>query len=91
MYLFLILSLVLNVLFDHVLVAVLPHGVEIEAARPEVAAPEHAFHFRMTSEDLSGREALDRSDQARGRTVGTDWIRKCTWSSSRPISTKWIS
>ena len=70
MYLFVIFPLVLNVLPYHVLVAVLPHGVEIEAGSPELAAPEHALHFRMAVEDFSGGDALDRSDQAGGEDIG---------------------
>ena len=70
MYLFVILSLVLNVLPDHGLVVVLSHGIEIKAAGPEVAAPEHSLDFRMAVEDLPGSDALDRSDHAGGEDIG---------------------
>ena len=63
------LSLLLNILLDHGFVAVLAHRVEIEAAGPELAAPEEFLDFPMLSEDLSGGDALDRAHHLGGEDI----------------------
>lgn len=48
------LSLILNVFPNLLLVAMQPHGVDVVPCRPELAAPEELFDFRMLQENLLG-------------------------------------
>lgn len=63
MQLFILCSaLVLEVLLDYLLIGVLPYGIHVVAARPELAAPEHLFDLRVQTENFSRRNALYRPD-----------------------------
>jgi hypothetical protein len=56
------LALLLNIVPDHLFVAVRPDGADKISIRPELAAPQVAFHFRAGFKDFSCRHALDDLD-----------------------------
>ena len=58
--------LVLHVTFDDLFVGILPYGVHVEPARPEVPAPEEALDLGVMIEDMFGGETLDDLRNARG-------------------------
>ena len=59
MYLMICSALLLHVLFDHLLIAVLPHRVRVVAACPELSSPEHLLRLGVHAKYLPRREALD--------------------------------
>jgi len=62
MYLMIRSALLFYVLPDNPLVAVLPDGVRIIAACPELSSPKHLFHLSVSAEYLPGSDALDDLD-----------------------------
>jgi hypothetical protein len=65
-----LLPLVLNIALDHFFAGVLPHGVHVVAARPEVTSPQHLFDFWVVVEDMLGSQAFDDLDDLGGRKNG---------------------
>jgi hypothetical protein len=52
-------ALLLDVLADHLFVAVLAYRAHVIAVRPELAAPQLLSHFWTARKDFSRRDALD--------------------------------
>ena len=59
MYLMIPSTLLLHILFDHLFIAVLPDGVRVVAACPELSSPEHLLHLCMHAKYLPGGDTLD--------------------------------
>ena len=53
-------TLVFDIVFDGLLVAILADGVDIVPFRPEFASPQFPFHLRVRREDHFGCDAFDR-------------------------------
>ena len=64
-------ALLLNIFFNHFLIAVLAYRVGIVSARPELTAPEHLLHFRVKPEDFFCGDALYDLDNSCGERTGT--------------------
>jgi hypothetical protein len=63
-------TLIFDVVSDGGLVAVLIHGVGVEATGPKVSAPEYFFDFRMVKEDFSGCDTFDRLHHSCQKHIG---------------------
>lgn len=64
------ISLVFNIFFDYCFVCILPNGVKIIAARPEMPAPEQSLDLQMTFEEFLGYDVFQSLDDSLRRE---DW------------------